>query len=363
MAEYKARRARKRASGGKVGGGKEGPPHGHMIIMIGLTKKPKKKAGGKVDGAAARKHLGKRARGGPPKRADGGAADDNWNGFMGEQARQNALEGDKSPTPWSHEDRDVGNGMMQHESSMRPMKPIREPPPPPDQKVPVRHEKRGGSIRRADGGATTPPPKPISIPMVPDDYDMNTDRMGTSGRHILDYSRGPPQKKTSGGYARGGRAPSDGPRVLDAREDAQETGQDGRDKVSQRSGTEERAVEMADPRKRGGHVTRRRADGGATESDFDKPMPLPDRAMSQGSSNSRRWFGKQSPPPKPIEDEGRAHGGGIHIKPSHKGMLHKEMGVPAGEKIPTAKLEKAKEGASPAERKRITFAENARKWN
>ncbi len=63
MAEYKGRRAR-RASGGNVGEG-ESPPHGHMIIMIGLgAKKPKKKAGGHVEGKAARRHLGKRARGG-----------------------------------------------------------------------------------------------------------------------------------------------------------------------------------------------------------------------------------------------------------------------------------------------------------
>jgi hypothetical protein len=122
MAEYKARRARKRASGGKAGEGKAGPLHGHMIIMIGLAKKPKKKAGGKVEGGAARRHLGKRARGGP----------------------------------------------------------------------------------------------------------------------------------------------ADGPRVLDAREDAREPGPNGRDKVPQQSGTEERAVEMGDPRKRGGHVTFRTPSGGVS---------------------------------------------------------------------------------------------------
>ena len=58
----------------------------------------------------------------------------------------------------------------------------------------------------------------------------------------------------------------------------------------------------------------------------------------------------------------RAKGGGIHIKPSHRGLLHKNLGVPEGKPIPTSKLEKAKAGASPAEKKRITFAENARKW-
>jgi hypothetical protein len=269
MAEYKARRARKRASGGKAGEGKEGPPHGHMIILIGLGKKQKKKAGGKVEGAAARRHLGKRARGGPAKRADGGQTDDNWNEFMGEQARQNALEGDKSPTPWSHEDRspaakrvETGDGSKFEEA---------------------------GQARRVGSTSATP----------------------------VEF-----QKR-----ARGGRAPSDGPRILDAREDAQETGQDGRDKVSQRSGTEERAVEMSDARKRGGHVMRKRADGGATESDFDKPMTMPDRVMSQGSSNSRRWYGKQPPPPKPIEDEGRARGGRLTAAERHK-MPSSEFALP-----------------------------------
>jgi hypothetical protein len=54
---------------------------------------------------------------------------------------------------------------------------------------------------------------------------------------------------------------------------------------------------------------------------------------------------------------------GIHIKESHKGLLHKDLGVPEGEKIPASKLEAAKKNASPSEMKRITFAENAKKWS
>lgn len=53
---------------------------------------------------------------------------------------------------------------------------------------------------------------------------------------------------------------------------------------------------------------------------------------------------------------------GIHIKPSHKGLLHKQLGVPVNKMIPTSMLSKAKKHASPAEKKRIVFAENARKW-
>ena len=63
------------------------------------------------------------------------------------------------------------------------------------------------------------------------------------------------------------------------------------------------------------------------------------------------------------EEEERASGGGIHIKPSHKGLLHKDLGVPAGEPIPEGKMEKAKAHAGPAEKKRIVFAENAKKWH
>lgn len=53
----------------------------------------------------------------------------------------------------------------------------------------------------------------------------------------------------------------------------------------------------------------------------------------------------------------------IAIKPANKGKLHEDLGVPKGEKIPTKKMEAAKKNASPAEKKRIVFAENAKKWN
>jgi hypothetical protein len=53
----------------------------------------------------------------------------------------------------------------------------------------------------------------------------------------------------------------------------------------------------------------------------------------------------------------------INIKPENKGKLHAKLGVPEGDKIPAAKLAKAKKSSSPAERKEATFAENARKWD
>jgi len=40
----------------------------------------------------------------------------------------------------------------------------------------------------------------------------------------------------------------------------------------------------------------------------------------------------------------------------HKGALHRELGVPEGEKIPAAKLEKAEHSSNPTERKRADLA-------
>lgn len=53
----------------------------------------------------------------------------------------------------------------------------------------------------------------------------------------------------------------------------------------------------------------------------------------------------------------------IHIKASHKGLLHKDTGTPAGEHIPAKKLAKAEHSEDPAVRKRAVFAENAKHWN
>jgi hypothetical protein len=46
------------------------------------------------------------------------------------------------------------------------------------------------------------------------------------------------------------------------------------------------------------------------------------------------------------------------IKPSHRGLLHKKLGVPLAEKIPAAKIAAAKKSASPALRKEAVFAQN-----
>jgi len=61
-------------------------------------------------------------------------------------------------------------------------------------------------------------------------------------------------------------------------------------------------------------------------------------------------------------------GSGIHIQPSHEGLLHEEMGIAKGKKIPIGALMKKKardkrEGDVAGE-KRDVFALNAKtKWN
>jgi hypothetical protein len=53
----------------------------------------------------------------------------------------------------------------------------------------------------------------------------------------------------------------------------------------------------------------------------------------------------------------------IKIKPSHKGLLHKNLGVAADKPIPAKKIAAAKNSSDPAVRKRAVFAANAKKWN
>lgn len=54
----------------------------------------------------------------------------------------------------------------------------------------------------------------------------------------------------------------------------------------------------------------------------------------------------------------------IHIKPSHKGLLHKALGVKPNGLIPTKMIEAKLRGSpSPKLKKQLVFAENARKWN
>lgn len=53
----------------------------------------------------------------------------------------------------------------------------------------------------------------------------------------------------------------------------------------------------------------------------------------------------------------------IKIKESHKGLLHKNLGVGEDKKLTAKELIEAKHSDNPAERKRATFAINAKKWH
>jgi len=53
----------------------------------------------------------------------------------------------------------------------------------------------------------------------------------------------------------------------------------------------------------------------------------------------------------------------IHIKKSHEGLLHKDLHVPQGQKIPASKLQAAEHSKDPKIRRRAQFAENAKHWN
>ncbi|MBV9448550.1 MAG: hypothetical protein JO345_21910 [Streptosporangiaceae bacterium] len=52
----------------------------------------------------------------------------------------------------------------------------------------------------------------------------------------------------------------------------------------------------------------------------------------------------------------------IEIKKSRKGLLHKKLGVAAGERIPAGKLQAALHSKSESLRKEAQFAENSKKF-
>jgi len=53
----------------------------------------------------------------------------------------------------------------------------------------------------------------------------------------------------------------------------------------------------------------------------------------------------------------------IEIKPSHKGLLHKNLGVPQGQKLSAHELNVAANSHDPKVRERANFAIQAKKWN
>ncbi len=77
---------------------------------------------------------------------------------------------------------------------------------------------------------------------------------------------------------------------------------------------------------------------------------------------SKLFDGTFGDPPNTRGVKEKKHKRGIRIKASHKGLLHKELGIKEDMTLTTAELEKAKHSSDPKERKRANFALNARKW-
>lgn len=48
------------------------------------------------------------------------------------------------------------------------------------------------------------------------------------------------------------------------------------------------------------------------------------------------------------------------VPASHKGLLHRKLGVPEGEKIPESKIEAAANSSSPTLRREANFAKNVK---
>ncbi len=97
------------------------------------------------------------------------------------------------------------------------------------------------------------------------------------------------------------------------------------------------------------NISNKKADG-LTGSPSDTPSGEGNAHLACGGTAKKRL-------------DKKARGGSIHIKPSHKGLLHKDTHTKAGEKIPESKIKKAEKSSNPAVRKRAVFAENAKHWS
>lgn len=110
------------------------------------------------------------------------------------------------------------------------------------------------------------------------------------------------------------------------------------------------------------HADRVKSDpeGATTTRKVDKAVMRPKALSPVGGKKAIARLDK--PVRGKLDADAFKGGGGIKIKSSHKGLLHKELGVPKGEKIPADKLKKAAHSKDPKERKRAVFAENAKHW-
>lgn len=98
------------------------------------------------------------------------------------------------------------------------------------------------------------------------------------------------------------------------------------------------------------------------DSGTDEPDGIDPELEKMPPARKKKGGKVQGEKPKERLDKRARGGSGIHIKPSHKGMLHRDLGVKQGKPIPEAKLKKAEHSSNPAVKKRAVFAENAKHW-
>lgn len=111
----------------------------------------------------------------------------------------------------------------------------------------------------------------------------------------------------------------------------------------------------------------RAASGMASASDAGVGLP-PEGVPPAPSAPVSPAVPKPPTPPSPptMSSTGRkGHGVGNFIQGAikHPGALHRELGVPQGQKIPAAKLNAAAHSSNPTERKRANLAKTLKKLN
>lgn len=91
----------------------------------------------------------------------------------------------------------------------------------------------------------------------------------------------------------------------------------------------------------------------SNKTDLPKPKPL---AVIHGKRAGARL---DKPSRGKIDAYAYRNGGKTaKIKPSHKGLLHKDLHVPMDKKIPMSKIKSAEHSENPKIRKRAQFADN-----
>ena len=123
-----------------------------------------------------------------------------------------------------------------------------------------------------------------------------------------------------------------------------------------------KAHHRMDKRARGGRMTPKSPLTGATVREMDYQKHPKDTADEGGEYDLARASGG------PITAAVRASGGRLHDPKTwnpggRRGKLHREMGIPEGQKIPAAKLEAATHSNNPEKRRDAIRAETMKKWN